>query len=166
MQNHVEHVTDWQHYLEYWRYYRSGQFVYIGGLASEWRDQSELDPGEYTRGAGRPLNVGEAIYRYTEVFELASRLSLTDGGDDEMCVEIGLHNIDGFDLYLPPSRAGFPVPPRSFINEFTHEVEVTRDSLVADPRSHARKGLSELFQRFKWDPGESFLTSMQDPRTR
>src|SRR5438552_1882314 len=30
----------WEHQLELWRLYRSGQFVSISGIPNEWRDES------------------------------------------------------------------------------------------------------------------------------
>jgi hypothetical protein len=162
-QTFIERVTNWQHYLEYWRFYQSGQFIYLGGVAYEWRERSELWPRGGEPTSGRPLSVTDVIYRFTEAFELASRMSLTEAGADEMRIEIGLNNISGVHLELPSSRAGFMEPTTSGIRDFPYAIDLPRDLLVGDPKYQARRGLSQFFQRFRWDPDDEVLESMQQP---
>ena len=163
-QTHIEHITEWQHYLEYWQFYLTGQFIYLGGVSSEWRDVSELDPGTYAKLPGRPLWVLDVFFRFTEAFEFASRLSITSSGNREMHIEIGIHNISEFQLELPSSRAGFMAPKTSGISKFIYPIQLTRDLLVSDPSGHARRAASELFQRFDWKASDNVLQSIQDQR--
>lgn len=161
-QSHIEHVTEWQHYLEYWRFYLSGQFIYLGGVSSEWRDVSELDPGTYSKVPGRPLKVLDVLFRFTEAFEFASRLSVTDFGSDEMHIEVGVHNIAGFQLVLPSSRAGFMAPQTSEISEFSYPTVLARELLIGDTNGHARRYAAEFFQRFGWNASDDILKSLQE----
>src|SRR4051794_18820207 len=54
---HVDHKTDvhldidwagqefqWNHFLEIWRMYQSGQFVHVSGMFEDWFDESGLHP--------------------------------------------------------------------------------------------------------------------------
>src|SRR3989337_3033873 len=40
----VGQESEWEEFLEIWRFYRSGQFVDLAGIPEDWRDQSKLWP--------------------------------------------------------------------------------------------------------------------------
>src|SRR5207302_263360 len=42
----VGQECDWEHEIEVWRLYQSGQFVHDFALAGDWRDQSDFWPAE------------------------------------------------------------------------------------------------------------------------
>lgn len=76
----VASSTDWEGELEYWRFFQSGQFVYLRSID----DQRRVPPKSYQPTLRRaaqdfqpsgPFRVEETIYFLTEVWEFASRLS-------------------------------------------------------------------------------------------
>lgn len=68
-QDHIEQVIDWEHYVQYWRFYQSGQFVFYGGVWNDWRDQSSLSPKPPSWGGSRRLGVGDTAITLIEIFE-------------------------------------------------------------------------------------------------
>src|SRR5574338_1054048 len=39
----IESAIDWSNYVELWRFYQTGQFVYFGGLRTDWYDQAHYE---------------------------------------------------------------------------------------------------------------------------
>ena len=60
--------SEWEHLLEAWRFYQSGQFVDLSGIWEDWRDQSSLHPAGGDWRQGQTLGVGDALFRLTEIF--------------------------------------------------------------------------------------------------
>ena len=84
----------WEHYLELWRFYQSGQFIHIAGIRSDWRDQSDIWPPA-TNGwlPGSVLGIGDTVFGFTEIFEFAARLAFTDASDDFMHISVTLKGL-------------------------------------------------------------------------
>lgn len=80
----VGQELNWEHHLELWRLYQSGQFVHMGGIWEDWRDQSALWPPDRTRKVGSRLEVLDTVFRFIEIFEFAARLCQTDAGDERV----------------------------------------------------------------------------------
>jgi hypothetical protein len=153
-------------YLEYWRFYQSGQFVDFEGMAEDWRDTSVLGPAPTDWEPGRYLGVLDTLYHFTEIFEFASRLALADAfsGDARVHVEILLSGLRGRELYsdnwprTPIRVSGSP----AHIEELPYAADLPRDELVADASRLALQQAEELFRRFQWEPTPGVLQRAQD----
>lgn len=154
--------SEWEHHLEVWRFYQSGQFMDIAGIPHDWRDQSGFWPADEKGGPGRRMSVGDALFRFTEIFEFAARLSLTEAGDDQMNVRITLVGLQDRSLVVEdPRRAPLFADYKASLDEFPYEVELARTDLAADPREFALKAAIELFLRFGWEAREDVLREYQ-----
>ncbi len=104
--NWVSQDTRWEHNLEAWRIYQSGQFAHIAAFWDDWRDHSKWWAPEEGWKPSQRLGIGDTLFRFTEIFEFAARLSSTEAGDDAMHISVTLFNLrDRFlyvDLTLPP----------------------------------------------------------------
>jgi hypothetical protein len=158
---------DWQVHLEYWRFYESGQFAWLGGF---WEDRMNLDgQAILTNTPGCPdgfvpsglLDVGGVIYHLTELFEFASRLALRGVLDDAGSVEISLEGI----------RDRVLVRSGTFNHMRFHrsasdrlETRVSAKGLSVPPAAH-RAALDVavwLFERFGWlDMDRNMLARIQ-----
>ena len=153
--------SEWERYLEVWRFYQSGQFVDLSGMREDWESESSL---EFQSGRFTPresLSVVGVVYRFTEIFELASRLATTEAGDDQIRIDIVVKGVKGRALWIDPSRVGFPREHTLSIGEIPYQIDVSRVELLADKRDLALKPAIELFRRFGWDPGLEILRDMQ-----
>ena len=152
--NCVGQETRWQHMLETWRIYQTGQFFHLAGIWDDWRDQSEWWPPPPGWSPGERLGIGDVLFRFVEIFEFAARLSTTAAGDDSMHIEVRLGGLANRLLFVDsPSRLPYlRGQPRIAINEFPFEVDVSKTELEADPRGLALRGSIEVFKRFGWEP--------------
>ncbi len=153
---------EWEHNLEIWRFYQSGQFIHLSGITNDWLDQSKLwRPYEgWTHGTEVPII--DSLYRFTEIFEFASRLALSDAGDERMRIEISVENIqnrilsaDASGIILLRQVCRTSMPKYSYIKEFS------RGELISEPRELALKPTVEFFQRFGWSPSSQLLRDSQ-----
>ena len=154
---------DWKPILELWRFYQSGQFVHYFGMVEAWDENSagKLFPpsDEHCRAE---LRVESVVARFTEIFELAARLSFTEAGDASMRLEISAGNIENCVLLTLPRQRGplaqvlAPVKPLvTFISE------LSSTDLVTDRRELALGSAVEFFKCFKWDPPIELLRDVQ-----
>lgn len=154
--------TDRGQHRESWRLYRSGQFVDVCGFWDDWRDRSVFSPPDKGWQPGRRLAIGDTLFRLTEIFEFAARLSMTPAGDESMHIEVRLKNLSGRVLYVDnPDRASDPWEQKATIDEFPYVIDLARAELVGNPREQALRGVVELFKRFGWDGPSEVLRGWQ-----
>ena len=153
----------WEEYLESWRFYQSGQFVDFMGMEEDWGDQSTLSPPEKGWKPGSYLSVESGVFSFTEIFEFAARLAMTDAGDEQMHLEIDLRGLKGRGLKFEVRRAGSSYRRilKADTEEIPYKVDLPRIQLVTEPSELALKPAVELFQRFGWDPGLDVLRDIQ-----
>ncbi len=158
----VGQESEWQEYLEIWRIYQSGQFIDLSGMPEDWRDQSTLWPPDENWKLGSMLGIGNALFTFTEVFEFAARLALTEAGDEIMHIEVTVSGLKGRRLIGDhPSRLHVRRLYEASLQEFPFATELPRGQLIAQPRSLALKAATELFARFNWKPSEQLLQELQ-----
>ncbi|GAI33014.1 unnamed protein product, partial [marine sediment metagenome] len=155
--------SDWEQFLEIWRFYQSGQFIDITGMNEDWYDQRHSIPAAL--GDWRPgliLGIGNTLFRFTEIFEFAARLAMTQAGDDVIYIEITVSNLEGRKLWVD-SHSRMPLRHNyiASIKEFPYQIELSRTELIAAPRELALKPVTELFRRFSWDPSQDVLRDQQ-----
>ena len=153
----------WKPILELWRFYQSGQFVHYFGMVEAWDDNSAggwLPPSDEHCLVG--LRVENAVARFTEIFELAARLSFTEAGDASMRLEISVGNIENCVLLTLPQQRGEPVwIPQSAKPSETFISELSSTDLVTDRRELALGSAVEFFKCFKWNPHIELLRDVQ-----
>lgn len=159
----VQQWVEWSDHVEAWRLYQSGQFVFYGSIRDDWWDISFWrQPGE-DRKPGSILSVIDVVFHFTEIFEFAARLAMTDAGSEMMKICITLFGLKERQLRLDdPRRAGFDYPRIAHIESFLQEISALRQQLVAEPRLLALKASRELFVRFNWSPTIERLREVQN----
>lgn len=144
--------NDWEHRRESWRLYQSGQFVDVCGFWDDWRDRSSWWPPNKGWQPGHRLGIGDTLFRLTEIFEFAARLSMSPAGDESMHVEVAVKNLSGRVLFVDtPNRLPIRWEPKATINEFPFAIDLPRAELVSNARDQALRATIELFKRFGWD---------------
>ncbi|MGA7678304.1 MAG: hypothetical protein WCA51_08055 [Dehalococcoidia bacterium] len=154
--------SEWEHYLETWRFYQSGQFVDLVGIGGDWRDQSTLWPADKEWKPGALLGIGDALFMFTEIFEFAARLALTEAGDGLIHIEITVGGLAGRRLFVDLHNI-WPMFRKyeASLPEFPYTIELSRTELVAQPRELSLKPTAELFARFGWIPDAAALRDIQ-----
>lgn len=151
---------EWEEYLEVWRLYQSGQFVHLFGMEEDWRERStwRTDHGEKP---GQVLGLGNALFQYTEIFEFAARLALTEAGGTTMHLEVAVNGLHGRSL-VNERPGGRPVHGRpGELDSLPFSIDISQADLVADARELALKPASDLFFRFGKDFSQEVLRAHQ-----
>lgn len=159
---YISQEIDWNHEVEIWRFYQSGQFIHFAGINTDWRDQSELWPPSKDWELGKSLGICNTVYRYTEIFEFASRLALTAAGDNQMKIDVTLNGLEGRRLVVDhPRRGTLSLNYTASLKEFPYGVTLAREELIAEPRKYALEPSLEFFRRFGWEPSLEVLRDIQ-----
>lgn len=154
--------SEWQHHLETWRFHQSGQFVDVAGIRYDWPDQSDWLPRTEPREPGTVLGIADTLFRFTEVFEFAARLALSEAGDEQMFIGVRVAGLRGRVLWVEDSRrAPMLGNYKASIQEFPYEVVVQRTELVANSRELALLPVIQVFLRFGWRPSIELLREQQ-----
>ncbi len=161
--------TDWMYYREVWRFYQSGQFSYLLGIHEDWVERATnigfgpaWGPPRHLAEQGRLLGVGDALFRYTEAFQFASKLAVTPAGDDRMHLKIELSGLKDRMLWVDsPHRISMDNKYRAGINSFPLEGDYTSSELASQGRELAAEAARQLFMRFGWHPPIETLKQQQ-----
>lgn len=145
----VQHETDWEQFVEWWRMYQSGQFIHLFGIHEDWAPDSGWGRTWIDREPGEVLSVLAALYQITEIFEFASRLASTPVLENEAYVEISLSGLEGRTLVMKPGRMlrrGYTCEEDTLTNNWT----LTAEELLGQSAELALDQTRWLFERFNW----------------
>jgi hypothetical protein len=159
--NHIEQPFDWQHYLELWRAYRSGQFVSLCGLWNDWRDKSTFWPPDCTWKSGTLLGVEDTVFRAVEIYEFAARWSTALGLTGRLTIDMKLQGLTDRALGLGPNRVPFMHPHVCSVQEWTFSESYSATALLAETRSLAVPPVISLFELFGWDVSKESIRGIQ-----
>lgn len=161
MQDWVESWVDWDHFIEYWRFYQSGQFIHLFAIHEDHMNMEEILPISYplkTKHAGY-LGFVSALYQVTEIFEFAARLSNKGIFSPKAFISISLHNIKDHQLVTYGGS-------RFLRNDYVHstdtpiliEQEISDQDLVSKSDEFALDYIVNIFERFQWNnpPRQAF----------
>lgn len=154
--------TDWSSHVELWRAYVSGQFVYRGGVWSDWMDQDHFPVVRMPRQPQRGVGIVDSLWSITEYFEFAARWSQTDAGDDGMLVRVSFRGLNGRELFGDHERR---IWSRNYgpsrMESFVFQRELTRAELIADSAVIAIGCASDFLAVFGYEPGPELLREIQ-----
>ncbi|MDR3634665.1 MAG: hypothetical protein P4L84_12740 [Isosphaeraceae bacterium] len=154
-QDWIEFEGRFHEYLEFWRFYQSGQFVHFFGIPSDWRQESQW---------GDEMDYIDTLYTFTEIFEFAARLALSEAGTPMMHLEIDIVGLRNRKL----SDAG---TGRVFRSTDLYECRAEKwewrrteaqTKLIAEPRALAVQAARDLFSRFDLRVSVEVLRSLQE----
>lgn len=155
--------VDWHVHVEMWRAFLSGQFVYRGGVWVDWLDQDMFGRPHPKWSPRSTLPIVGSIWTLLEFIEFAARWSQTEGGGDQMAVNISFHGLEGRLLYGDHERrAWFHDYGPAKVNDFTFERVVARTELLANAKAQAAVAAQELFDLFGYEAEAGIIASIQD----
>jgi hypothetical protein len=157
---------NWWNHIEFWRMYRSRQFLHYLALREDWFEESdwaknlakEILPGQR-------LGTGGAVNQITEIFEFLSRLGRAGLYVDGVQVSISLENTENRELWVDSSkRMPFSFPRKTGAKKIEIRRKVNPDDFIAKTTEIALSAVSELFDQFGWEhvPVESIRKDQQD----
>jgi hypothetical protein len=148
--DYIEQSKDWEFYLEFWRYYQSGQFIHFFSMFEDWQDQAKV-LGRLPLETGSSLAIVSALYRFTEIYEFASRLAAKGLLGDECKISITLHGTKNRQLViLDPARHVWD-EYKSELESISREISISTAELMAKSAELSLDHTIWVFQRFNWD---------------
>jgi hypothetical protein len=160
-------IASWSNimgHLEYWRFYQSTQFLYLGSV----REVTETEWAERLRAMGRLdanvpglISITNFVYSVTEIFEFAARLAQASIYREAVEIAISLTGIQGFVLAPDPDRM-WPNAYAASQNELAYKQSLTPADLVAAAADAAVACTVWFFERFGWlEPNVAVIRSDQ-----
>jgi len=159
--DYVEQSLDWDHHVELWRAYKSGQFVSVSAFWGDWRDQSGLWPANQGWKPGATLSVEHAVFRFVEIYEFAARWSRALGIRDPLVIECTLRELGNRALQLGPRSIGFSYARTCMEPEWSYSGTYAPTALLAQPRELAIPPGISLFELFGWDVSPEVIRGIQ-----
>ena len=145
---------------EAWRFFQSGRFNHLRSVSADWRRGREATLTPVS--AESVIEVWEILYYLTEVVELASKLSLTQAGDDRMDITAILRKLQKRALVLGFSdRPPWPWEYVADVKSLKVRRVVGREQLISDGHRLAAEMAREVFFRFGWKPAIDQLAGLQ-----
>ena len=154
MSDWVESSEDWGQYIEYWRFYRSGQFIHLFALHEDHMDIEKSLPVTYPPRPKRAGYVGfvSATFTVTEILEFAARMANKDILRPSVFISIGLHNMKAHQL---ATFGGKRLLPDNYVyatnDPIVIEKEIPQQELISKPDEFALDFIVEIFERFNWN---------------
>lgn len=158
-ENHADYVQewcDWYHHVEFWRMYKSGQFLHYKALREDLGKDQNVPKGPV-------LAAGSFMYTITEVTEFAHRLRAAGLYKEGATIQIRLGNTSGRRLWVEdPMRMDFISPMVTSSESIMVERSLrTSDLLLGDPKDISLSIIMEFFAAFGWTPSADLISSTQ-----
>jgi hypothetical protein len=131
----VRQVHRWEHHLEVWRFYRSGQLALATSLGWDWRYESGWWPvreGEkWTPNSS--IGIGHIVQMLLQTFVFAGRIAESAAGDERMDIEVVLAPTKGRELFSDfPGRMLRP-GYKADIDPYPAAVRTLSDGIIGQP---------------------------------
>lgn len=160
----VESSSDWDLYLEYWRFYKSAQFVHFFSCREDLQNQDDLRRHVYysNTNAESFLSIISTLYSVTEIFEFSSRLAQNHVFDKGLNISIDLHNMMNRQLF-------FYDISRALFNQYICRIDNFRvggdysfEEITIRSAELALEETIQIFERFNMDsPPQELLKEEQ-----
>lgn len=147
----VQCQVDWNHYIEYWRMYQSGQFAHLFACREDWWSESSLI-GEQIKKL-KPMSVMSilmTLYSLTEIYEFAARMAEKKIFDEALNLAIELHQMKNRQLIVLE-------PSRSLFDEYVCKVQdlplqkvIPVEDILGRAHELALDHTIWVFERFNW----------------
>lgn len=149
---------DWYHHREFWRMYKSGQFLHYKAL------REDLLNDEGVPQDGPVLGTGSLIFTVTEVVEFAHRLFRQGVYKEGAEIELTIGKTQGRRLWIDdPRRMPFTMPRKTASSEIVVRTTLSPSTMEAgDPKEPARAMLLEIFDAFGWNASPEQIEKSQE----
>ena len=165
IENYIEGSVDWRHHMEYWRFFRSGQFLHLMALYEDHIDLDGILPISYPPRPARTgyLSILNVTHTVTEIFEFAARLGSKGALEPSVQISVQLHNLDDHQLANFDKLSMFPDRyVRSSKAAIVYEVETTVQELISNSDDLALDGIVGIYESFNWiNPGREPIAEDQ-----
>jgi hypothetical protein len=154
--NYIEHWIEWDMFLEFWRMYKSGQFLTYKAL------NRDVLAGENYDSNNSEFHVVDAIYTVSEFVEFAQRLVDSNLLGSRVSISVSLLNASNRRLVAGRNRIPFFEENVCQTQHIELSGILDRGGSEETAKSASRTMLLELFDYFGWNPQEDQIRADQD----
>ncbi|MCG2795710.1 MAG: hypothetical protein L6427_07610 [Actinomycetia bacterium] len=179
-----ESWTDWASQMEFWRYYRSGQFIHYRALSEDWQDEHGKVLDAFTAGVAKGMGaeykkstpkvnqfpnntrlefVG-VIYEIAEVFEFWRKMvsDLPEIYESGLAASVEVHNSGNRQLVTSEFQRAAIWNRRSAIQTIIVPKSMAPQDVVLDTVKQTLDVIMEIFDAFGFAPSrENILTEVE-----
>lgn len=158
----VRQIHRWDHHLEVWRFFRTGQFALVTSVSWDWRDQSSWWPirdGELWE-ANSAIGIGHIVQMLLQIFVLAGRMAESSAGDERLDIEISLARMLGRELFSDFPRRMLRPGYKADIDRIRLPIETSRTELLANPDDLTASAANRVFGEFGFKPAPNILNEL------
>lgn len=147
-----ENWCDWYGFYEFWRMYKSSQFLSYNALREDTKEEGRVGT----------LNIIGTVYSITEFVEFANRLYKAGLYPEGINVSIELRNSANRSLEVGPMRMPFLDRKSTSAQTIRLERNLNAKRIREDHLSEAVDIILELFDYFGWNPTREQIAADQD----
>lgn len=158
--NFYESWTDFGAIKEYWRFYRSSQFILYKALAEDWFAEDPFYAGAYSGiQAGTSLGIlHSVVYFFTEIFEFASRLAGQGLYKEGIAINISLHNTAKRSLWVDgQGRTPLMYPRTTQSKELSLTANLDFAEVKENSTAISHRCILEWLDKFGFNPNPDAL---------
>jgi len=172
--NYLASWTDFLGNIEYWRLYKSGQFIHLFSVREntkeEWKKESREAHKKHLsfrtdlKNESPPgyVSVTNLVYTITEIFEFAARLCQSEFYQGNIEIDISLKKVKGFVLVVSLDRL--------WIKDYSAKKDVLRyhelissKKLLSNSADQSLSVIRYFLERFGWvDPPSDSIKNDQN----
>ena len=153
----IASYSDFEGHFEYWRFYQSGQFIFLNKFKEVDYHEELLHeaPKRIFGFTGDTKCTGFnditlMLYFITEVFELASRLARKISISNSMIIRIEMHDIKDRVLITTVQLSELHRIYRASVSSLEKEWQLSFQDLIANSAEIAINAVAWFFERFNW----------------
>lgn len=159
-QDFIESFVSFRALNEYWRFYRDGQFIHFFGIESDWYEQTEV-LSRLSDGNVKGFEAIAGLYRFTEIFEFASRLAHKSIYPAGLDIEIKLFGTQNRQLYFWDIGRNFHYGHVCRQEPLVVTKRVSSSDLITKSAESALDAYLEILPAFQWTPSREILAEDQ-----
>jgi len=152
--NYIEGGVEWDIFIEFWRFYQSGQFVHIFNMHEDYMEGSGLFRGRTDLKEFKPgevLNTGSVIFEISEILAFVEGLVRQGVYDDGVKIEISLKGtkdrvLKVFDWNKVPLFMDY----KSITPSVDWKGEYGKEDVLVNYKKIAIDAISWIFDSFNW----------------
>lgn len=146
--------VDWESYLEFWRMYKTGQFLHYRALTEDWlaRDSWFAEYAEKIKPGTSLAVISSVTFLLTEIFAFLSQMAKDGIYGEGVKIEVSYHNMGGRSLWVDDKiRIPFSFPRKTAAPEIKFSKTLTQDEAINDSKELALEAILEVFDNFDWE---------------
>ncbi|WP_215115399.1 helix-turn-helix domain-containing protein [Exiguobacterium sp. s80] len=142
----VQTSEKFMHYNEFFRFFKSGQFVYYKAMYEE-----SMEDYYQSKVNGKGLEIISTLLLFTEIFEFASRMFAQEDMGSHITVNIEAFDIKDRQLFFYDARALYT----QYVSKLEDKIEIKKDmsieQLITESSELAIKASNDFFEIFNLD---------------